>query len=86
MSSYDCLDRRNEAVVAPEIECYTFNCEVYEKYLKSSNLKESTLVHNYLADLLKFQKISRDIHVTFEIRRNFDLYNFPKYMSYKEVH
>ncbi|KAL4486014.1 hypothetical protein ABPG72_003948 [Tetrahymena utriculariae] len=80
----DCFDQ-NDIIVAPEKECYTFFKDAFERYIKKFNLNENLLELNYTPNLSMFNEIDKDITVHFEIRRNFEQFNFTKYMTYKEV-
>ncbi|EAR99640.2 ATP:guanido phosphotransferase, carboxy-terminal domain protein (macronuclear) [Tetrahymena thermophila SB210] len=80
----DCFDQHG-FIVAPEKECYTFFKDAFERYIKKFNLNESPLELTYSPNLLMFNEINKDITIQYEIRRNFEQFNFTKYMTHKEV-
>ncbi|KAL4436039.1 hypothetical protein ABPG74_022274 [Tetrahymena malaccensis] len=80
----DCFDQ-NGIIVAPEKECYTFFKDAFERYIKKFNLNQNPLELNNRPNLSMFNEINKDITVQYEIRRNFEQFNFTKYMTFKEV-
>lgn len=79
----DCSDR-NGALVAPEKSCFVKFVDIYNRFMERFSLNEKILPLMY-HPILKFKDVSREVKVSYQMRRNFSNWEFTKYMRHSDV-